>query len=64
MDLTVYHDLNVCYYGRPMLNIYIKKEKKLDHNKGCDHFYMLLILIMNKNETLQPNTSYYQPKPV
>ncbi len=20
MVLTVYHDLNVCYYGRPMLN--------------------------------------------
>ncbi len=23
--LTVYHDLNVCYYGRPMIN---KKKKK------------------------------------
>ncbi len=29
MVLAVYHDLNVCYYGGPMLN----KIKKLDQNK-------------------------------
>ncbi len=29
-------------------------------NKGCYNFYMLLILIMNKNLPLHPNSSYYQ----
>ncbi len=48
----VYHDLNVCYYGRP----YALKKKKLGQNK-CNHIklrliqflQMLLILKMNKN---------------
>ncbi len=56
----VYHDLNVCYYGRPMFN------KKLDQNK-YNHiklrllqFLQLLILKINKNVPLHPNSSYYQ----
>ncbi len=32
MVLTVYHDLNVCYYGRPMLNKKLNK-KNLGQNK-------------------------------
>ncbi len=63
MVLTVYHDLNVCYYGRPMLN----NKKKLGQNKFnhiklrlLQFLQMLLILIMNKNVPLHPNSSYYQ----
>ncbi len=37
MVLTVYHDLNVCYYGRPMLN---KKNKKNNIN-------LIIFLIIN-----------------
>ncbi len=62
MVLTVYHDLNICYDGGPMLN------KK---NLGLNNFYhiklrllqflqMLLILIMNKKLPLHPNSSYDQ----
>ncbi len=38
------------------------KNKKItyDQNKDCYNFYMLLILIMNKNIPLHPNSSYYQ----
>ncbi len=57
----VYHDLNVCYYGRPMLN------KKNDQNKYnhiklrlLQFLQMLLILKINKNVPLHPNSSYYQ----
>uniref|UniRef100_A0A671LEN8 Si:ch1073-185p12.2 n=1 Tax=Sinocyclocheilus anshuiensis TaxID=1608454 RepID=A0A671LEN8_9TELE len=64
----VYHDLNVCYYGRPMLNLKkITKKKILGQNK-CNHLklrllqflQMLLILIMHKNLALHPNSRYYQ----
>ncbi len=44
----VYHDLNVCYYGRPI-------KLRLLH-----FLQMLLILKMNKNVPLHPNSSYYQ----
>ncbi len=61
----VYRDLNVCYYGRPMLNK--KKKKKLEQNKYnhiklrlLQFLQMLLILKMNKNVPLHPNSSYYQ----
>ncbi len=37
MVLTIYHDLNVCYYGGPMLN-----KKKLDQNK-FDHIQLRLL---------------------
>ncbi len=56
MVLTVYHDLNVCYYGRPMLNNKIKKlgQNKFNHIKLrlLQFLQMLLILIMNKNVPL------------
>ncbi len=52
MVLTVYHDLNVCYYGRPMLNNKIKKlgQNKFNHIKLrlLQFLQMLLILIMNQ----------------
>ncbi len=65
MVQTVYHDLNVCYNGRPMLN---KKKKKILGQNKFNHIklrllqflQMLLILIMNKNVPLHPNSSYYQ----
>ncbi len=64
MVLTVYHDLNVCYNGRPMLKIKIKKlgQNKFIHIKLrlLQFLQMLLILKMNKNLPLHPNSSYYQ----
>ncbi len=62
----VYHDLNVCYNGRPMLNL--KKQKQVLGQNKFNHIrmrllqflQMLLILIMNKNVPLHPNSSYYQ----
>ncbi len=57
----VYHDLNVCYYGRP----YAKKklgQNKFNHIKLrlIQFLQMLLILKMNKNVPLHPHSSYYQ----
>ncbi len=63
MVLTIYHYLNVCYYGGQMLN----KKKTLvrihfiPYKLRLLHFVqMLQILIMNKNVPLHPNSSYYQ----
>ncbi len=57
----VYHDLNVCYMGDQCLI------KKLDQNKYnhiklrlLQFLQMLLILKINKNVPLHPNSSYYQ----
>ncbi len=62
MFLTVYHYLNVCYYGGPMLSK--KTKKKLGQNTlyhiKLRLLQMLLILIMNKNLTLHPISSYDQ----
>ncbi len=48
----VYHDLNVCYNGRPMLKLIKKKlgQNKFNHIKLrlLQFFQMLLILKMNK----------------
>ncbi len=59
MVLTVYHDLNVCYYRGPMLN-----KKK---NTGQNNFYyiklrllQLILILINKIASLHPNSSYYQ----
>ncbi len=61
--LTVYHDLNVCYYGGPMLN-----KRNTDQNKFY-HIKQRLLqfftdvnndLIMKTNVPLHPNSSYYQ----
>ncbi len=57
--LTVYHDLNVCYYWGPMLNKINIGQNKFYHIK-LRLIQMLLILIMNKNVPLHPNSSYYQ----
>ncbi len=59
----VYHDLNVCYNGRPMLKLIIKKnlgQNKFNHIKLrlLQFLQMLLILKMNKNVPLHPNSSY------
>ncbi len=58
MVLIVYHDLNVCYNGRPILYLNIKKKKKkkkLGQNKYnhiklrlLQFLQMLLILKINK----------------
>ncbi len=60
MVLTVYHDLNVCYYGRPMLNLKKTNKKKNIKLRLVQFLQMLLILRMNKNVPLHPNSSYYQ----
>ncbi len=54
MVLTVYHDLNVCYYGRPMLNTF-KQKTKFIRIKVATILQMLLISIMKKNVPLHPN---------
>ncbi len=65
MVLTVYHYLNVCYYRGPILN----KKKiwseyiipyKTEVATDVTDVKMLLILIMNKNVNLHPNSSYDQ----
>ncbi len=48
MVLTVYHYLNVCYYGGPMLN---KNKNLVRIHIKLRLLQMLLILIMNKNVT-------------
>ncbi len=60
--LTVYHYLNVCYYGGPMLNkkktfVRISLPYKTEVATDVTDVQMLLILIMNKNAPLHPNSS-------
>ncbi len=57
-----YHDLNVCYYGRPMLN---KLKQKLDQNKWPYKTEVATIFtdvtdFKNEQQSLHPNSSYYQ----
>ncbi len=65
MVLTVYHYLNVCYYRGPILNKNKNLHKyiipyKTEFATDVTDVQMLLILIMNKNVTLHPNSSYDQ----
>ncbi len=56
MVSTVYHYLNVCYYGGPMVNtnknlVRIRLPYKTEVATDVTDVKMLLILIMNKNCT-------------